>query len=260
MKRFLKVYLKQASFSFAQTAIFRASFFLQFGWLSIDALTKILFIGAIYTQVNNIGGWTFTDALLLVAVFGLMYDFTWTLFLSNFSNFLEDFSEGHFDFVLTKPMHPLSYLTATAFNAGSFSGSRLLILIYICIVTPIFWHVPNVLVAIMIFGLGIVAIHAIVSIICSFAFYLIDALPLYDLFFTFLEGGKYPYSIFPMGVRFVFTFIFPVFMIANFPVMVIQNMINLNIVWLVLAIAVVLEVIAYKAWDVGVKHYSSASS
>ena len=256
----LRVILKSISFSIAQATIFRSSFLIFFFWLFIDTLIKILFFSAIYSQVSSIGGWTYEQAVLLVIFHGMMYDFAWTLYVTAFNNFIDNFPEGGFDFILLKPMHPITYITTTGFSATSFSGARLSLLFYAIFFLPIVWHMPNVLAAILVFICGLVAIHGAFAIMSAIIFFVVRGDFIYDLIFNLIDGGQYPFSIFPMAARFFFTFILPVFLIANFPVMMISNMINLDLAWVAIVIAVAIELVAFKVWNYAIKHYSSASS
>jgi len=260
MIRFFRLYKKVITFSFNQVTAYRASFLIFFLWLLVDTLVRVLFFTAVYSQVNSIGGWTFTDCFLLVMFHGLMYDFAWMFYIGGFSRFIENFSRGNFDFVLVKPINSLTYLTITGFNAGAFSGARFPLVAYAILFLPVAWHWPNALLAIAIFFLGVIILHALFVILSSLCFWLTEAESVFNFFFHVVEGGRYPYSTFPSMLRFVFTFFLPIFFFANFPVMVLRGMVSLNVFWLAVIMAIAAETIAYAIWSIGTRHYSSASS
>jgi len=260
MIHILKVYAKAISFSVAQATIFRTAFFLFYLWLFVDTLIKVLFFSAIYTQVNSIGGWNFTDVFLLVVVNGILWDMVWCLFLSGFEKFIEDFSKGNFDFILLKPMNPLLYITITGFHARSFSGARLPLLLYAILFLPISWPFLNIIAAIIVFLAGIVVYHALFAIVASLAFWIIDSEPILDFSFSITEGSRFPVTIFPKALQIIFTFIIPIFLVANYPVMILQQMTSPSFALTAILIAIGSEVIAFLVWKFSIKHYSSASS
>jgi len=261
MRNFLRFYFKTVSFSVAQMTVYRTSFWLYYLWLLGDTAIKVLFFGAIFTQVDSIGGWTFTNTFLLVLFNGLLWDFAWTFFLTGFEDFIENFSKGNFDFILLKPMNPLLYLTISGFAARSFSGARLPLLIYAIFFLSIQWQFSSSIAALVIFVAGIMIFHAIFAIVAALSFWIIDPEPILDLAFGITEGSRYPITIFPQAMRFIFTFIIPIFFVANFPVMVIQNLIGQReAVLTALFVAICSQIVAYLVWKVSVRHYSSASS
>lgn len=260
MKKIWRIYRKFIIISLNQLTIFRGSFLIFIGWLLLDLLIKILFFSAIFNQVDSIGGWTFQDSILLVFFLGMMWDFLWVLFLAGFEDFLLNFSRGQFDFILTKPINPLIYLSLSSFNAKSFSFSRYLLLIYIIIFAPYVWQIENLAIAAIIFLLTIIVFHAIYTMIISLAFWLTENILFFYNFHQIIEGSTQPISIYPPILRFIFTFILPILLIANYPVMAIKGLVSWPAVGLVLALAIIFELVAYSVWSLGVRRYSSASS
>ena len=260
MKKFLKIYWKSISFSVAQATIFRASFFIFYFWLLSETTIRILFFGAIFGQVKSIGGWSFQDTFFLVMLSGMMWDFVWCFYLTGFEQFMEHFSQGGFDFVLLKPMNPLTYITVTGFSARSFSTARFPLLIYGLIAFHYHWQLSTVIGSIVSFLAGIVILHALYAMVAACSFWIIDTEPIEDLSYNLADGSRYPASTFPRIFKFIFTFIFPIIFVTNVPVMIIMKIANPFTSVLAIGIAIIFEFLAYAFWSFSIKHYSSASS
>jgi len=188
------------------------------------------------------------------------WDLAWTFFITGFDRFTENFSKGAFDFVLLKPLNPLLYLTLTGFNAASFSGIRNLIIIYFIIFIPFTWHWQLVLLAIYFIILALIILHAIYAICSALCFWIVEAQEIVYFLAHIVEGARYPQSIYSTTARFIFTFIFPIIVIANFPVLSLKGLISWQTIMLTTLTAIIFQIIAHLIWRIGVKRYSSASS
>jgi len=260
MLKFFRIYKKAISFSISQATIFRTSFLLFFLWIFFDTLIKLIFFKALFVQVPSIGGWTYYDCLMLVVFQGMMYDFAWMTFITAFEKFVGNFTEGNFDFILTKPMHPLTYLTVTGFSAKSCSGARVPILIYSILFFPFAWHFGNTFLLVIIFSAGLVAMHGIFALISSLLFWTTEGASAFDLIWNIIEAGRLPNSIYPLALRFIFTFLIPIFLISTYPVLALKNDISWTFAIAAILIAFFIQIVAYKTWDFAIKRYSSASS
>lgn len=260
MKRIWKIYSCFITLSIARLTIFRGSFYIFMAWLLFDMLIKIFFFSAIYHQVDNIGGWTFQDSIFLVFLLSFMWDLLWVFFLFGYEEFLIKFSQGQFDFILLKPINPLLYLAMSSFNAKSFSFSRYLILIYIIFFIPFAWQLENILISLLIFFCAFIIFHAIYTIVIALSFWFVEVLPFFYHTHYIIEGSTNPISIFPPTLKFIFTFILPILLIANYPLMALKGLISWPTVILFLLLAAAFELVSYWVWHLGIKRYSSASS
>lgn len=74
------------------------------------------------------------------------------------------------------------------------------------------------------------------------------------------EVAKYPISIFPKIMQFIFTFIFPVSLVAFIPSCIIFNKISFMYILIVSVISYMFYILSKKVWMLGVKYYGSTGT
>lgn len=99
--------------------VFRLSFF---GAFFVDGslfLLQLLMFGAIYTQVDSIGGWTQGQMLIFVGTFSLINALNMVVFFFGVIGIPDKIKSGSLDYYLTKPANPLLRLIFEEVSLGS---------------------------------------------------------------------------------------------------------------------------------------------
>lgn len=217
---------------------------------------------AIFSNVQDLGGWHFNQVIALVGVAHIAFfvmDFWLWPNLSPVSQYVQ---KGEMDTILIKPVHPL--LTITFRHAGS-PGE----------VGNLIWGLGvliygmgaegqinglNALLFVVVFGCGIVTIYAIWAALVTLAFWFTKVEEFASIFYFTTSVGNYPVTAFPPVARVFFTFILPVAFVTNIPAQAAMGQLTWQRFFLSFAVATIALICCGFAWRQALKVYTSASS
>ncbi|MDR0975015.1 MAG: ABC-2 family transporter protein [Ruminococcus sp.] len=217
MKDFFRVYLAGIVTSIKTGAAYRANFILMnlfdLLWTVAAPLVTILIYGA----GASFPGWTFWEAMLMQAIFGLSSALC-AVFTENIVwETMNHVREGTLETVLLKPMPPILYMFSTCFRINSFGGVLgSLVLIAVSSVNCEITY-SNLPLCILLFlaGFAVNAASALISAAASFKW--VANSRLFEINLSFENFGKYPVKIFPFALRMVVTFLLPFAAMGCFP-------------------------------------------
>lgn len=123
------------------------------------------------------------------------------------------------DGLLTKPVNPVFMLALRQFNLGLFSGVFFGIgfLIYAIKKGGLFVGVGEVLGYILLVLCAVLLLFCVLFIMVTFSLKFVRIQGLIQMFWTLMEVGKKPHSIYPTALKSIFTFLIPAIIIYNFP-------------------------------------------
>jgi ABC-2 type transport system permease protein len=214
---FWRIYAAGVMTSIKSSAAYRANFILinlfDLVWTIAAPLVTILIYGA----GASFPGWTFWEAMLMQAIFGLSSALV-AVFVENIVWMTMDHvREGTLETVLLKPMPPILFMVSTCFRVNSFGGvfggiALLIISAMNCTITP-----ANIPLCILVFTAGL-AVNSSAALICAAASFRWVANSRLDEIRISLENfGKYPAKIFPGALRIFVTFVLPFAAMGCFP-------------------------------------------
>jgi ABC-2 type transport system permease protein len=217
MKDFFRVYFAGIFTSMKTASAYRTNFVLMnlfdLIWTVAAPLVTILIYGA----GASFPGWTFWEAMLMQAIFGLSSALC-AVFIENIvwetMNYVR---EGTLESVLLKPMPPILYMFSTCFRINSFGG--ILGSIVLIIISSAFCDITlsNLPLCIIVFIAGF-AVNTAASLISAAAsFKWVANSRLSEIRMSFENFGKYPVKIFPGALRLIVTFLLPFAAMGCFP-------------------------------------------
>jgi ABC-2 type transport system permease protein len=216
--------------SIKSSMAYRANFILinlfDLVWTIAAPLVTVLIYGA----GASFPGWTFWEAMLMQAIFGLSSALC-AVFVENIVWMTMDHvREGTLETVLLKPMSPILFMVSTVFRVNSFGGVFGGMVLFVissafCAITP-----ANIPLCILMFIAGF-AVNSSAALICAAASFRWVANSRLDEIRISLENfGKYPVKIFPGALRVIMTFFLPFAAMGCFPAEILLgrfDMINL---------------------------------
>ncbi|WNN88829.1 ABC transporter permease [Gloeocapsopsis dulcis] len=205
-------------------------------------------------------GWTWDEALIVLAIFTMLQGFSSTFLAPNLNSIVKHVQQGTLDFILLKPISSQFWLSSHTLSP---------------------WGLPDI-----IFG-GILIGYAGGRLGLALQDYLLSAIPLlfglaslYSLWFMLgatsiwfvkiynvtevlrglLEAGRFPIVAYPVAYRFFFTFVVPVTFLTTVPAEAMLGRVELG--WVIGAgvLALALLYIARIFWNFALRFYTSASS
>lgn len=224
---------------------------------------QIYYLNFIFDRVDTFDGWSKTDVILL---FAFMQTFAYALFIfiwDSFPHFYLKLNNGEFDSLLLKPINIKFLLTFQNISVAQ-------IFTFILTVLPLFIiglsGVQNVSASSLFFSIVLTAtaigiMYFISLTILGAAFLIGDIASLFDLIIgSSGEFIKVPLSIFPSGMRLLFTLIIPVAFIGYYPALIIKGLESPLPLILIASVLLILFYLLQKVvWNIGLKQYSGTA-
>lgn len=212
-----------------------------------------------------------SDTQVLIPEEVCMYVGTFTIITAFFMFFWPSFlqlstniRDGNLDILLTKPvdlqfMMTLRYLSFSMIFPNLIGGSGLFIYGWISSNKSI--HPLGIIVYIIFILLGTILIYSLFLIPKAFlSFWFVSSNSADMLISSIWDANNMPMSIYGKVVRFIGIYILPIFLIANYPPMLVLGKLTVwDIFWEVFA-AFAAFIIARWIFSRGIRHYNSASS
>lgn len=221
----------------------------------------LLFMGAIYSQVPSLGGWTFYQYLILVGTFQIMGGLLFGIFAQNIFSMTDYVRKGELDFFLLKPVNSQFMLTTRYIR---------------------FNELPAVLPGIVMLIIGIINSHIEVQwwqwllypvflacgLITCYSLWFMVVIPVIwvirletaDLFTSLFDVSRYHPSMFSGILKVVLVYILPIGVVVSTPADVITNRLNLGEAFWAVLVAAVLLYASNRFWKFAQNHYYGASS
>lgn len=264
----LLLYFRYISISLKTSMEYRYSFisnmFIQVFTYSINFLG----IWVIFNKFNTMNGWSYNEVVFLYSLnllsYGLSALFVWGP-MRQLGNMIQD---GSFDGILTRPLNPFYHMLAKNFTYA-FLGHTVLagVVLGISIGSlDISWSASAVVFFIL-FLLGAFLIQCSMFIIGgALSFWFVNSSQLVD---TFIYGIRrfvdYPINLYDTFIRILLTFIVPYAFVNFYPSVYFLNksgntLFHPALQYCTPIVGIVLFVLAYRLWSLGIKHYESTGS
>lgn len=261
MKRLFRIWKKYftlATNTFFSNRIDSAGYFLG---KSIRFVFFLALIISIYQFGGSIGGYNKFEVLFFFVSFNIVDEVPQIAFRGIY-DFPQQVRRGDFDFFLTKPLSPL-------FQSLFQRPDILDIIFMIPVLVLYFWSLSNLsysftagqaglYVVFLVFGLLIAASFHVVS--AAISVMVVENAGFIWLYRDGLTVGRFPQEMFKGGLRFLFTYIIPVFIMVSYPVKALLGILELKYMIIGALYVVVLGFVSYGIWKFALKRYSSASS
>ncbi len=260
MKQYLRVFTQLIKNSISMLTAYRADLLMRvligFGWSAASIIT----IEIIFLHTQELSGWGKSDMILLLFTFALTVDL-----LSNLGKGIEDLEDlirlGTFDTIITKPIDSQFY---TVFRQPNIAGLLYFVahqlpfvIILILYPTNISWHFLPVYILFII--LSNILWLSLKTIFITMNFWWQNVGNIHFLLFSIAEIGKYPMTIFPYLMQFVFYTILPIGFLAVVPSSTLLGIFSWTSLVGMISITFLFFFLSRILWQKAVREYSSAS-
>ncbi|MBI4426438.1 MAG: ABC-2 family transporter protein [Candidatus Kerfeldbacteria bacterium] len=262
MQRYIRLFFRYLSTDIIREAEFRGGFFLLLVSNLIEFTVTVAFFSLLYGSVPTVGGWSYPEALFLVATYSIIGNLSGAFFLRNFARFSEYIRTGLLDTFLTKPVDA-QFAATLRYHAIS----NLISLLPSVALLMISLHrlgltitVVNAVGYVLLLVLGLIIVYCLWFAISLLAFWLTQINELQELWFSLYDFARYPPPIYDGGVRILFTFVIPVLTVVAVPTEFFLEHTQPAAIGYNVAIAATLLIVTRLLWKVGLRRYASASS
>jgi ABC-2 type transport system permease protein len=229
---------------------------MSFFWTA-SALVPLL---VLYGQRTSVAGWTWPEALLVVAWFTMLKGVLDGAIQPALTNVVEHIRKGTLDFLLLKPVDAQFIVSTSRFQlyqGSDFFGG-------LCILG---WALHRLgrwpsfggalLAALLLVG-AVVILYSIWILVVSLAFFVVKVDNLSYLFSSIYDAARWPASIFRGVLAFVFTFVIPIAVMTTFPALAILDRLSAWRAIGAIAGAAAFAFVARRVWLQALGHYTSA--
>ena len=239
-------------------ANFVARLMLGLFWVGVTILSATVF----FTHTDNIGGWSFNEALVIAGLFTLMGGVIQTLLQPNVQRIIEMVRVGTLDFVLTKPVNS-QFLASLRYSqvfsiVDILSGAAIII-----IAMGRMSYVPSttaLLAFALMFSMAVLIVYSILMVMATLSFWFVKVGNLTELFNSVYDTGRFPVTTFQGILRIALTVVIPIAFITTYPAEAVLNRLDANALVGAVVMGIVMFGFSAWFWRFAVSRYSSASS
>jgi ABC-2 type transport system permease protein len=262
MARYLRLFAVQMRASLLVSVQYRTEIFvggaMALFWLFWNLVPMVV----VWKQRPTVAGWTFPEALLVVAWFTLLRSLLEGAVQPSLVAVVEHIRKGTLDFILLKPADAQFLVSTARFEPAQLLGalSAFGIALYAFYQLGRVPAASDVLVAIALTLASAALLYALAILVVSAAFWVVRLDNLIYLFNSVFDAGRWPSTVFRGAWRLLFTFVIPVALMTTYPAMALLGRLRTASALEALGGALVFALCARWVWTRALGHYTSASS
>jgi ABC-2 type transport system permease protein len=241
---------------------YRANLAVQLFSSAIALFTGLAVLGLVFSQTQELNGWSQPELLAVFGVHILMGGLIGTLITPNMIRLMEDIRRGTLDFILTKPDDAQVLVSVREVRI---------------------WQAVDVIVGVIVLaiaigqlqvGLGVgqalafagalligaLLIYCFWLILTTGAFWVVRMDQIVELFEGVYQSGRWPVTIYPGWLRISLTFLVPIGFAVTVPAEALTSRLTLETFVIAIVFAIVLLVFTRWFFRLGLQHYGGASA
>ena len=264
LKKYFKIFLHLKKIGIMNRMAYRVNFFIAIFAVGIQIMFSIVFIKVVFGSVNNMAGWSYYEALVVVATYLMIEGLMWSLF-GQFNAIVSHIRQGKLDGLIIKPVDTQFLVSIWRGDPEDLtrviSGIGLIIYALSNLNLTFAQTAFNLLVYLFLFFNALVITYSISVFIKTVSFWTVEGSAFFHITDSFSRMSQYPTDIFYHSVvRVLASTIIPLTFMATVPAKVLARGFDL---WLVIGSFVVTGIFfvgSRKFFQFALSKYSSASS
>jgi ABC-2 type transport system permease protein len=261
--RYLRLLGVQLRMSALLAAQYRYDFFVDAVISMFWTITAVVPLFVVYASGRtDVGGWSFGELLLVVGWFTLLQGVVEGAINPSLSTVVDHIRKGTLDFVLLKPADAQFLVSTARFLPWRISNliSGIVIFAYSFREMGRTPSMGDIALAALLFVFAVLLLYSLWIVTVSAAFYVVKIDNLTHLFMSVFDAARWPSTIFPRVVRWMFTVVVPLALMTTFPALAMRGKLGVRDVILAVLGAMVFAVVARAMWKRSIAKYTSASS
>lgn len=265
---YLKLYVEFIKLRILGVAEYRKAFFIGAIAQFVSYFAEFFLIWVIVKEFGSINGWTAPEVLLLYGLNLASYAIAGFFFFTPTSQLSVKIMDGTFDELLVKPLNSFWYLVCREFNTAYISHFILSMLVILYSINTLSLGMRfGSYVFLIIILIGGALIQGSALILTSVpSFWIVENEGLRELlFFQAKAFIRYPITIFKAPIQIILTLILPYAFINFYPAQYFLEKNDFSIFhstfqYFTPVVGIVLFIIAYFYWSLGINNYKSTGS
>jgi ABC-2 type transport system permease protein len=243
---------------------YRMDFFVGVFAMFISNLTSVVFFWTLFQNIMQINGWNFGQLIFLAGLSSLVIGIWHSFFVGITPWKLERYvRRGEFDRILIQPVNPFIVLLISTMEGDSFGDllAGILIVYFGAMLSGIQFTLMNILLlGSFVFG-SVLIFFSITVIVSTLAFWVTRSGAIGEIIWSLTRFIDFPLDIYNPFIKFLLTFLVPLAFINYYPAEILLGKGEYSqIAYLTPVIGIVLLIIAYNFWKIGLKNYASSGS
>lgn len=263
LRRYAGIYAALWKNSVTREMTFKTNFLL---WIVVELLwfaLQLCFITVLYQHTDHILDWSKWQVILLIGASHFVQEMFQAFFLINCMHLPEQIRTGKLDFFLLLPVNTRFILSLRQVDLGSFVNATMAVVVmgYALRQLALVPSVLQILGFLILVMAGVVIHYSLMFLLASVSFWTVRAQGIVMGYYNLFNLARLPDSVFHGAFKVVFTFMFPMILVANVPARLLADTLHSPArALLLLGMAVVCFVMSECGWRFALKHYTSASS
>jgi ABC-2 type transport system permease protein len=262
MNRYLRLFGVFFRTSIQTDMEYRADFFTRIVASVLGLMTTLGGLAIVYSYVSNIKGWTFAQAMVLVAVYSLMNGVIEVFIAPNMRKIMEQVRDGTLDFVLLKPVSAQFMATFRQTNIWRMSDILvgLGLLLYAVGKLALAVGLAQAFAFALTLIAGTLIVYSFWLVLVTLCFWVVRIDNIEQIVWQAFEAGRYPIEIYPAWLRGTLTYAIPIAFIITVPAQALAGKVSGQFLFAAFLVALAAVVGSSAFWRFGLKHYTGASA
>jgi ABC-2 type transport system permease protein len=257
-------YLRLLSIQLRASALLSLQYRLDF---VLDAVMSIFWTSSalvpllvLYSQRTTVAGWTWPEALVVVAVFTFLKGVLDGAIQPSLVNVVEHIRKGTLDFLMLKPVDAQFMVSTSRFEIWKSSDmlGGLVLLAWAMHRLGRWPSLGGALLSVVLLLGATLILYSIWILVVSLAFYVVKIDNLSYLFSSIYDAGRWPSSVFRGVLSFIFTFVIPLAVMTTFPALALLDKLAAASAMAALIGSIAFALAARAVWLRAIGHYTSA--
>jgi ABC-2 type transport system permease protein len=226
------------------------------------AFTSLAPLLIVFQRRENVAGWTFGEALVVIGWFTLLEGVMEGSINPSLSTVVEHIRKGTLDFVLLKPADAQFLVSTSRFEPWRATNALAALGIFLY-AFHILGHGPSpgaMAGALVLLVAALSLLYSLWILTVSAAFYVVKMDNLQYLFTSIFDAARWPATVFRGWLKVFFTFIIPIALMTTFPAEAMLGRRSGVGLLVPVACAVAFAALARLVWSRSISRYTSASS
>lgn len=263
IKKYWRIFWHLRRMRVMQRMAYNVNFFIMAAGVLLQMVFSVVFVRVLFGFVGNLAGWSYYEALAVVASYMILEGAMWVLcaYLCAVSRLIK---EGALDSLLVKPID--AQFLASAWQGDPedsvrlVSGAAVLLYAWQNLNMPLGQGLINFVFYALLMVCAFFILYSIVLVTRSVSFWVIEAYSLHAIADSITKMSQYPTNIFYHAVvRLVFSTLIPLAFLATVPARIFIRGFDWQSVGASLLVAIVFFYCSRQFWLFALRRYSSAS-
>jgi ABC-2 type transport system permease protein len=249
------------SMSLRRSVTFRADLLFEFVLTVVGAASSLAALSVVYTRTDTLVGWTPGEAIALLGTFQVVSGLRTAFVEPNLQWFGGQVKDGQFDALLVQPA-PTIFLASLGSCAplGLVQVGLGISVVVFGIVHAAIAITPVGILAWLVVLLAATVIMWATRVLIAAVVFWAFGLSLDVVYDAIWQFARYPVQLYHSPLQLIFTYVFPVALVATVPVELLAHGGGLFAVPIAIAIAAAACVASGLVWRAGLRRYTSATS